>query len=125
MKNTITELSPKTLDVIAESIQTALQRRGFHAAIKLATSIGRDGRLRFDLTSDPFQTVPVLYKTISLINFGGSVTQNKDNEKILDVWLPVSATYDHFDGSGNSCEVMTYFCKIDAETGHVFGETSR
>jgi len=110
-------------------VQDELKKRGVFAQIVSFDEVeGRRGNPnRIEFHTEEFDTIPVIFDTIYVDNFGGSVRKEKtqklsDGEIIefegIKVWIPVHFSYTHFGGGSNTCEVFTLTCdaySIDRE----------
>ena len=114
MKNLLTE---NQLNSIKEVLKDELTKRGFHVEINLVEEETRsENKLR--LTSSKFQTTPVLFKELSLIDFGTKVSikkhkdifgGDKENE-VISVWLCVNVAYSNFDLGSNTSKIFNFTC---------------
>jgi hypothetical protein len=122
--NTNKNLCPETLELIKEAISVNLIKRGFHAPIELTGGMDRRGfEYKLALTSEPFQTTPVLFKEIRISDFGSWVksdTTDAESEGLLNVGVRVHVSYEHFDGGRNGCELFTFTCQVRAEDKHIY-----
>jgi hypothetical protein len=110
---------------IKQFIQHELTKRGFHAKIsefKENRSIHKDYNL-FILETEHFQTTPVIFKQLSIGNFGGKIEVTKvdgyDKDQIV-FRIPIQAYYDHFDLGRNNCRLFTVTGIIDKKTLGVY-----
>lgn len=100
-------------DVLAEiqgHIQTELTRRGYHAPVTL-TQEGDKNRLY--LTSEPFQTTPVIFRELRISEFGATArkeTVEKDKDEVTAVYIGVNVRWKHFDGGENGTRLFTFTC---------------
>ena len=112
-------LSEEQIIKIKEEIDYKLETRCINVETKLE-EIGE----KLELTSTKFQTVPVIHRNLSIINFGGGIERKEDrgfsslsrsNGKIICIWIPVSVKYD-----GNVEELFTV--RVSVEDKKVFFE---
>lgn len=103
--NTTTKLTTDTIANITTTIADCLLRRGFTAKIVIDEVVGRDGNVRLDITSEAFQTVPVLFREIRI---GGSIYfgQNETTENAINFGGTVNVKYEHFPHGSNGCELF-------------------
>lgn len=123
--NSITKLSDETLKEIQNEIETALIKRGFNVPITLVQSINRDGYLRIELSSEDFQTQPVIFRALRLQHFGGSVRATQEAVNIFNIWLPVNVFWESFSGGSNGTELFTFHCQIKKDREGIFGVVIR
>jgi len=115
------EISSKAMDKIRETIQTELLKRGFTAQIKHFCQTNDGKHIQFE--TEPFQTVPVLFKSIQISQFSTSVSVDKEEEEgfnILKVWVQVSARYENFDCGSNGTHLFTLNCNSYKDDAYRF-----
>lgn len=132
----IVTLDPKAIpeEIVLEmqaTINDGLAKRGF-PSIELEFTEGRKGNNpHFCFESEKFNTFPVIMKSIVIDNFGGSISKQtlkvirQDEDKndyiaevdVLRVWIPVHASYEHFDRGSNGTEVFSYTAEIFVGSG--------
>ena len=108
------------LQEIEEDINTELAKRCY-PKVKITLGKSRDGDVRFNIKSEPFNTIPALMKSIVLNDWSTStalrtekivrVNSGKDvNVKVESVYIYISvhASYEHWNGGSNSCKVFEY-----------------
>lgn len=124
-------ISKNHIAKIKSSIQTELLKRGFFTPISLSYN---DKYNHLVISSEKFQTVPVIFKSIQIDNFGGSIkvldvvipnqplnviaeynSREVETEQELQIWIPVHVSYKHFDGGQNGCSLFNFTCKIKAK----------
>jgi len=119
-------ISENHMDKIKSAIQTELLKRGFLTPINI---VFNEKRKLLEIHSESFQTVPVIFKSIKIDNFGGSiiidntlpkyVSSNNEieveTEQELQIWIPIHVSYKHFDGGQNGCSLFNFTCKIKAK----------
>ncbi|MBK9936773.1 MAG: hypothetical protein IPP05_22310 [Cytophagaceae bacterium] len=84
---------------IEKIIELELIKRGISVSITV-----KEVTQRLKLTSSSFQTTPVLFKEIKIIDFGSYVTEKG---KVIEVGVSVSAYYEHFDGGSNVVKLFS------------------
>lgn len=114
--NSISGLSETTIESIRSHIQTELTKRGFHAPVKLEGHTHHRAGYMLKLTSEPFQTAPVIFKEIRIGDFGSWVKQDEEHTQRLLVSIRVNAAYEHFTGGSNGCELFTLRCVVRTDT---------
>ena len=103
-------LSVESLKQIKDKIQIELLKRGFMATIKLELD-SKNNNIR--VLSESFQTTPVIFKSIVIDNFGGSITEKKENlNNSFEVWVPIHISYEHFDMGSNGCSLFSFSCTV-------------
>jgi hypothetical protein len=105
-----------TLGLIKEVIGTELLKRGFHTPITVKYN---ERHNHVSITSESFQTTPVLFKSITIDNFGGSIKESFKNEiPVLEIWIPVHVSYTHFDLGSNGCSLFSFSCIVHNDKLH-------
>lgn len=105
-----------TIGLLKEKIEIELLKRGFHAQITLEYS---ERHKNISLISENFQTTPVIFKSITIDNFGGSVKEEIINEiPVLNIWIPVHISYKHFDMGSNGCSLFSFSCLVHNDRLH-------
>jgi len=101
-------LEQNALNVIKDTLQTELLKRGFLAPITISETTGSYPKI--EVRSEPFQTVPVIMKSLMIKEFSGSITEDtvirtrhgKECEiTIYRLWIDVNVRYEHFDSGSN------------------------
>lgn len=106
-------LSENTLEQIQDKIQVELLKRGFFAPVKVEFC---NKHKNVKVTSENFQTIPVLFKSISIINFGGYIKEVEESKnKSLEIRIPVVAQCEHFDMGNNYAEIFAFKCIVIGE----------
>lgn len=100
-------ISQTIMDLIQGRIKDELTKRGFTAPIRLTQQLDRRGEVKLVLGSQPFQTVPVLFREIRIADFGTSWTPDTVKVGAMFFSIRVHAMYDHFSGGSNGCELFT------------------
>jgi hypothetical protein len=123
MKDT---LKATTMDRISESIRIALLQRGFTAPLTITQDVNRSKEPCIKVKSEPFQTVPVIFKSIWIDDFGSSIRPLTDENKepvpdMLSVWVCVHVSYEHFPNGSNGCAVFHYTCKVNLAAEYTDG----
>jgi hypothetical protein len=99
---------------IKEFIQTQLLRRGVSAPITLfKEAIARNGDSHFQLASEPFQTTPVMFKSIKVEEFGSFIWKHDKHEGYHYFSIRIHFRYELFDGGSNG----TNFFNVQGELG--------
>ncbi len=113
MKDIITEA---TCGQIRVAIQQELLRRGFHAPITVTFSTEK--KPRFCITSELFQTAPVLFESIMIQEFGSYLSEESSDtgKEYLHIGIQVAVRYQHFGGGSNGCKLFYFTCDtVDGE----------
>lgn len=124
-------ISKNHIAKIKSAIQTELLKRGFLTPINIVLN---EKHKLLEIHSESFQTVPVIFKSIKINNFGGSIIVRDvmvndtlpkyvsldneievETEQELQIWIPVHVSYKHFDGGQNGCSLFNFTCKIKAK----------
>lgn len=108
------------LENIVTAIQTELLKRGFTAKLSTVTEPNRNGGERVEITSEPFNTVPVIMSEIK-INGVIRFNQNDEHEHLIDVGVSVGVAYEHFSGGRNGTELFNFSCKVRKNDDKVYG----
>ena len=125
MESTEKFLSVENLEAIKDTIQLELLKRGVIAPIvKLEEVIRKSNNHHIELATAEFQTIPVMFKKLGVINFGTFVGKKPKNElkpelegEFISVWISVYFSYEHFNGGSNGVEMFNIWF-------NVFGSTS-
>jgi len=76
--------SPEQMEKIQKFIQKELLKRGFLCKIIEFREISKNQYTNlFSLRTENFQTTPVIFETVYLSNFGGSVYCDTDEDVII------------------------------------------
>lgn len=110
-------LTENQLNSIKDILKDELTKRGFHVEINLVEAETRD-KNKLRLSSSKFQTTPVLFKELSLTDFGTevSIRQHKDifggdkENEVISIWLSVNVAYTHFDLGSNTSKLFDFTC---------------
>jgi len=86
-------LNNAQLALLKKEIDRQLEIRCINVETKLTGHKAGNGDFKFSLTSTHFQTVPVIHQDLSIINFGGSIFQDKERPAFMNIFLPVHVTY--------------------------------
>ncbi len=115
----ISDINNQTLEMITDAIRIELVKRGFHAPIWLKREENVAGRQRLEIVSEPFQTTPVLFKSIEITSSGGGIKETNATTSPQFV-IGVKVGYQHFGGGSNGCDLFSFQCYLhpDGEIGH-------
>ncbi len=108
-KNQLSELQT----VIADE----LLKRGFTAKIIQFEEVQAKNGTKIELTTESFQTVPVLFKEVAIGNFNSElreeqvVIQDKP-VKVLKFWMSVNVFYQHFGSGSNGCNLFSIWATL-------------
>jgi len=86
-------------DKIEKILTLELVKRGINAVL-----FTKEDNEKIRISSTKFQTSPVLFEEISIVDFGSWIIKK---EKYIEVIITVNAWYKHFDGGNNSCTLFT------------------
>lgn len=97
-----------------EIINLELLKRGFlNISFEELSYDYQTKRQKLTLNSEPFQTTPVIFKEIRVVNFGGRINELEINgNHLLEIAIPINVKYDHFDNGSNSCELFTITLRV-------------
>lgn len=109
-------LTEQNIKTIKATIEKTLLQRGFDVNF---TSFEFDNK-GFNIESEKFQTFPVIFKEITIGNFGGSIGDINEFEN--KIYIPIHAFYKHFSGGSNGCELFIYTCKLSKVNNTIFDE---
>jgi hypothetical protein len=108
------KLDNTQLEILKSAIQDQLTRRGILAKIVEMTEVeDQRGRNRIEFRTEKFQTVPVLFKALSVSEFNSSIStetitrEDKSSIDVHKIWMTVHAGYSHFDGGTNGVQLFT------------------
>ena len=100
------DITPKILTNIQKLVEGQLVKRGYHAPVTVRTADARSDRVFFTLSSEYFQTAPVIFKSLHISNGAlGSITKDENGE--MHFVLPVGVSCQYFGGSGNFVTLFT------------------
>jgi hypothetical protein len=116
--NTLANLSSATIENITVAIQTELLKRGFTAPLSAKEKGTGERGYHFDITSQPFNTVPVIMKEITIE--ARVWVSESDRKNILNVGTRVDVRYSHFSGGTNGTELFTFYCLIRNDRDEIF-----
>jgi hypothetical protein len=102
------KLSKETMLLIQESLSTELVKRGFHAPI----TVEQKGS-RVEVTSSPFQTIPVLFKELTVGSFNSVV---QEHEELYTIDISITVFYKMFDGGNNGVKLFHFHAKTYKES---------
>ena len=99
---------------VEEIINLELLKRGFpNICLEELSYDYETKKQKLVVSSEPFQTTPVIFKEIRIQNFGGRITELEINGKqLLEIVIPINVRYDHFDSGSNSCELFTITLRV-------------
>ena len=120
-------LTENQLNAVKLEIKDELTKRGFHVDINLVEEETKHGN-KLRLSSSNFQTNPVLFKELSLVDFGTKVEKTTDCEifggddetELIRVWLTVSVAYNHFNLGSNCSKLFTFSCLFEPSMDQCF-----
>ena len=115
--------SPEQMEKIQKFIQKELLKRGFLCKIIEFREISKNQYTNlFSLRTENFQTTPVIFETVYLSNFGGSVYCDTDEDVII-FRLPINVFYEIMDGGKNSTLLFTVSAKLTTDGKYVYAFT--
>lgn len=100
--------SSATQQAITDAIATELLKRGFTARLSVERKTSRSGNEYLEITSAPFQTVPVIMKEI----FIDSRIDSRADGEGFKVGGRVGVRYNHFGGGSNGTELFHFSCVV-------------
>lgn len=124
--DTVLKLGEKQLKDVIDYITEQLRVRSIFVTLTL-TQYEKNGKQRLELTSTPFNTVPVIHSEIRVTSFGGEIYEEKTSfisgGKIVEVdeirlFVSVHASYE-----GNGVELFTITGRVDHSIDSVYCET--
>ena len=84
-------LNEECLDQMQAFIQRELLKRGIMAKITNLYEADPRGRNSYiTLESELFQTIPVMFESVKICNFGTSVRQSEEDDTIVNVYVGVA-----------------------------------
>lgn len=102
--NTATALTAETIAIITEAVGIELLKRGFTATITATEKKTRHNELYLDVTSEGFQTVPVIMQSIFI---DGTLYVREESDTRLRVGGRIGVRYTHFTGGSNGTELFS------------------
>jgi hypothetical protein len=115
-KNILTE---KQLTLLDNTIKNELIKRGYFVSYTLNEVSNNRGDNRISLTSDSFNTTPVIFKSLELNAFNSSVkktthaelfTSDKHDIDLTTVWVTINVTAKYFNGGSNGFNLFDLHC---------------
>ena len=85
-------LTTKQIDRIKKRIDEKLRQRCINVKTTLSV-VEKNHSQMFQLTSTPFNTIPVIHSEITINNFGGTIRKKEGKKGTLEFWIPVHAFY--------------------------------
>ena len=120
MENTNNALaSSGTQQSIIDAVQTELVKRGFNAKLSAEFKTARDFSQFLEITSEPFNTVPVIMKEIKIT--GRISASTEEGNAVIKIAGRIGVEYSHFGGGRNGTELfnirMSAFTNDDRVAG--------
>lgn len=112
MKNTNIQLLPSTIKTLQDFIKDNLTKRCINVPIKLDYSVETG---RFDIISEKFNTVPVIFKELELMVWSSSISDEQTNDslrKYREVFINVHVKMSSFYLGRNAEKLFHIECKI-------------
>lgn len=97
------DITPAMYNEIVEAIEEKLLKLGICTKITMSASTIYDGREMISIASRPFNTMPVIYKAIT-INGSGFI-KSTEHENVYELRLSVSYKFDYFSGGENGVDI--------------------
>lgn len=113
-------LTTATIESITRAVQTELLKRGFTARLSAERKETRHGKEFIEITSEPFNTVPVIMSEIK-INGTLYVGEPETNIEMIPVSGRIGVEYSHFGGGSNGTELFWWGCNVSKESGEIYG----
>lgn len=112
-------LTTATIENITRAVQTELLKRGFTARLSVERKETRSGQPYLEITSEPFNTVPVIMESIAI---SGTlyITQSVENAKMTEIGGQVGVQYSHFSGGTNGTELFSWSCAVFEGNDSIF-----
>ena len=120
MKNSEFELSEGVLKEIKDRVAEELGKRGFHAPLKISQRTSEGKTTRIELESEPFQTVPVLFKSLKVHQFSQSVSRDKETPALLRIWLCINVGWQRWGGGQNGTELFQFRCVVREDREDIY-----
>lgn len=96
--------------LLHDNIKNELTKRGFHAPFTLKIE-----KNRIKIESEPFQTVPVIFKELRIIVFGSNVKENESNHDIKEFWVDIDVSFTLFNSGTNGASLFGVFGKYSSK----------
>jgi len=117
------QLNIKALSEIRELIQTELKKRGIFARITEFNQVVKNGKISIEFETEEFQTQPVLFESIKVVDFGGSIKEkllkfDEDGNEIspprkyLEVYISVYVCGRHFSKGSTGIALFRFECRV-------------
>lgn len=102
----------EVINKIQQRLSDELLKRGFHAPITVTEQQRKDGQSYLSVSSEPFNTTPVLFRSLTITDFGSRITKSEDGRS-GKVWIGVWASFTTFAGGGNYVDLFHLTCGYD------------
>ena len=105
-------LTDAQIEEIKRIAKRELTKRGIHAAFEVfEETISNRGSHFFNVHTEEFQTVPVLFESIRIEASSNSISKGKvelngETFEVSNFWLTLSARYNNFSGGSNGVSVI-------------------
>lgn len=118
-------LSESQLEKVKSFIQVELLKRGFLAPITTFKEVeGRYEKHYFELETESFQTVPVIFQEIRISNFSTGIGDEEvrvvSKVRVRPIWISVHVSYKHFDGGSNGCKLFDVIGLAQMDSNYIF-----
>lgn len=122
-------LTEKQLQHLKDAIKVELTKRGYHVDIDLEEVERKSyGNNKLKLSSGEFQTIPVIFKSLYLTEFGSNVESiehseqfgGEDKTKLIKVHLTINVAYQLFSMGGNSTTLFGFRCLFEPSRDNCF-----
>ena len=106
---------------IKEYLQIELLKRGISAPITFIEEVATPTRNGINFETENFQTIPVMFKSLKVTQFGSNVyNATLDNgRECVEVVINVSYSYHHFSGGSNFCELFYITFRLFCDSVHL------
>ena len=103
------KITTNTLSEIKEFIDNELIKRGFPILSKIEEIEGNYPFIK--ISSEPFNTTPVIMKSIMVTSHNGSIKVLDNGD--IEFWIPVQVSYSHFNGGTNGTSLFNVSSTIE------------
>lgn len=98
------EFTDDMLKEIIDAIKSKLLKLGINADVFVTSSVGRYGTEYIEVSTEKFNTTPVIYKYVT-IGGKGSFWQSKDDDGVYNLDIPLDYWFKYFDGGTNGASI--------------------
>ena len=95
---------------LKEVVDQQLELRCINVETKLEIKEGPNVGKKIVVSSNNFQTIPVIHSNLSICDFGGSIAQDEKHKDVTNIWLSIHVQYE---GNGTKLFDIVAFTRDD------------